>query len=219
MLHIINKLKTLEPTLSDRIQVIERLQDFDAVIATGSNNSARYFEQYFSKYPNIIRKNRNGVAVLTGEETDEELFQLGHDVFDYFGLGCRNVSKLFVPKGYDFNPLMAALDKHKEVIQNNKYKNNFDYNLTLLLLNKVPHFVNDCVMVSEDESLHSRIASLHYQVYENAQEAYEWLEKEEANIQCVVDGKDIAFGGSQRPSLTDYADNVDTLKFLSTLTK
>ncbi|MBX2846544.1 MAG: acyl-CoA reductase [Saprospiraceae bacterium] len=216
--HILEQLFTWEPSLKERIVLTERLKDFDAVIATGSNNSARYFDYYFSKYPNIIRKNRNGVAVLTGTESPEQLQLLSKDVLDYFGLGCRNVSKIFVPEDYAFEPLMEALDGQKEVIQNNKYKNNFDYNLTLLLLNKIPHYVNECMMVTESESLHARIATLHYQKYTSVEEAYAWIKAERDHIQCVVDGmQHLAFGGSQRPGLKDYADNVDTLAFLSNL--
>ncbi len=213
----------LEPAMEQYIQFTERLEGFDAVIATGSNNSARYFETYFSKYPNIIRKNRHAVAVLDGEETEEELLALGNDVFQYFGLGCRNVAKLYVPQGYDFDPLLQQLDEYREVVMHHKYKNNFDFNYTMLILNKVPHLSTGCILLKEDELVSSRIACLHYEYYQDEANLFAKLSAKSAEIQCVVSRKLIPgnefvpFGQAQHPGLTDYADGVDTMAFLNSL--
>ncbi|MBL7827043.1 MAG: acyl-CoA reductase [Saprospiraceae bacterium] len=199
----------------------EKLSGFDAVIATGSNNTARYFEQYFGKYPHIIRRNRNAVAVLNGLETKEELYALGNDIFSYFGLGCRNVSKLYVPHGYQFDTLLEVLHDYREIIHHNKYKNNFDYNMTLFVLNKMPYLNNGCLMLREDPSLSSRIASVHYEYYDDIQELDALLLERTDEIQCVVGNtkvtgyKPIPFGGSQQPGLSDYPDGVDIMQFLT----
>lgn len=198
----------------------ERLANFDAVVATGSNNTARYFEQYFGKYPHIIRRNRNSVAVLNGLETAEDLHALGQDIFAYFGLGCRNVSKIYVPHGYQFDTLLEALHEYREIVLHNKYKNNFDYNFTLLILNNVPHLSNGCVLLTENPSLQARIASLHYEYYDDVRELDALLADKRDDIQCVV-GKTkvknfeiLAFGKSQSPTLNDYPDGVDVMRFL-----
>lgn len=199
---------------------VERLRDFDAVIATGSNNSALYFKQYFEHYPHIIRQNRNAVAVLTGEETPEQLCALSEDIFAYFGLGCRSVSKLYVPEGYNFTSLLEILDEDKAMMQHNKYKNNYDYNRSIYLLNRTPHLANDCIMLLEDPSLLSRIAALHYEQYPNRTTLEERLSTQRAQIQCIVGAeaigkhKVVPFGNSQAPHLQDYADGVDTMAFL-----
>lgn len=201
-------------------EIVDRLSSFDAVIATGSNNSARYFEAYFGKYPHIIRRNRNGVAVLTGEETKEELLALGKDVFQYYGLGCRNVSKLYVPQDYTFEPLLEALYEYREVVLNSKYKNNFDYNYALHMLNKVPFKSNGCTLLIEAPPLQSRIACLHYEHYGQLIEAEEDLAARADEVQCVVakEGQlkrdTFPFGRAQTPELWDYADGEDTLSFL-----
>ncbi|MCB0577724.1 MAG: acyl-CoA reductase [Phaeodactylibacter sp.] len=200
--------------------ITAQLRGFDAVIATGSNNSARYFEAYFGKYPHIIRRNRNGIAVLTGEESAEELRELGKDVFQYFGLGCRNVSKIYVPWGYDFDPLLEALHEHRAIVLHNKYKNNFDYNYALHMLNKEEFKANGCIILREDASLQSRIASLHFEYYGSPEGLEQELESRKGQIQCIVarDGllKQPAypFGTAQEPQLWDYADGVDTMEFL-----
>lgn len=198
-----------------------KLKDFDAVIATGSNNSAMYFEQYFSKYPNIIRKNRNSIAVLDGTETEEELLALGEDVFAYFGLGCRSVAKLYVPEKYDFSPFLSLMDiHHKELMNHNKYNNNYDYNRSIYLLNNVPHLANDCLMLLEHENLLSRISSVHYEYYNNVEDLEEKLEGVKEQIQCIATKMNlpkqntVALGQAQHPALNDYADGVDTLQFL-----
>lgn len=200
--------------------IVGRLQGFDAVIATGSNNSARYFEAYFGKYPHIIRRNRNGIAVLSGEETAEELHELGKDVFRYFGLGCRNVSKAYVPRGYDFEPLLEALHEYRQIVLHNKYKNNFDYNYALHTLNKEGFKANGCILLREDPSLQSRIASLHYEFYDSPESIEKEIDSRKEEIQCIVSRPgllkhpSVPFGKAQKPELWDYADGVDTMDFL-----
>lgn len=204
-------------------EVTERLHGFEAVIATGSNNSARYFEAYFSKYPNIIRKNRNGLAVLTGDETLEELRALGKDIFRYYGLGCRNVAKLYVPEGYDFDPLLEALHEYREVVLNTKYKNNFDYNYALFVLNKIEFKANGCILLVEAPALQSRIACLHYEFYSSLEEVTKEIQARESEVQCTVAKSGalpipaFSFGKAQEPALWDYPDGADTLAFLASL--
>lgn len=216
----IDFLSEIEPKVKEFTVFSDRLSDLEAVIATGSNNSSRYFEAYFGKYPNIIRKNRTSIALLTGKETKEELFELGKDIFNYFGLGCRNVSKIYVPKDFDFMLFMETMHEYNEMIHHHKYKNNFDYNFSLLILNKIKHYSNGCILVHENESLHSRIASLHYEFYESTEQVLTTIRKQQDEIQCIVSSQSndqlptIPLGTSQEPSLSDYADNVDTLQFL-----
>ncbi|MFK8101244.1 MAG: acyl-CoA reductase [Saprospiraceae bacterium] len=217
---LVNQMLKIAPAAAAYFEFTERLQQFDAVIATGSNNSARYFESYFSKYPNIIRKNRSSVAILNGKESSEVLLALGSDVFDYFGLGCRNVSKLYLPQGYDFDALLRALYNYKEVVLHDKYKNNFDYNYTLLILNKIAYEANGCILLTEATSLQSRIACLHYEYYSDEADLAEKLSTKMAEIQCVVgefslaQNEVIPMGKAQQPTLSDYADGVDTMQFL-----
>jgi hypothetical protein len=206
-----------------KFESVERLENFDAIIATGSNNSARYFHSYFSKYPHIIRKNRNGVAVIQGDESEEDILALGKDIFSYFGLGCRSVAKIYVPENYSFDFSMECLDHRKDLIQHNKYKNNFDYNYALLLLNKDNFYYNGCLIVKEDKTLFSRISSVHFEYYKDEQALQELLKAEQENIQCVVSKTGIEgftcfnFGEAQTPALNNYADGVDTMSFLNTL--
>lgn len=201
----------------------DRLKGFDAIIATGSNNTARYFEQYFGKYPHIIRRNRNGVAVLDGTENITDLYTLGRDIFTYFGLGCRNVSKLYVPRDYDFTPLLEALHEYRELANHDKYKNNFDYNLTLLLLNQIPYQNNGCLLLREEPALQARIASVHYEYYNDVQHLQTLLETRREEIQCIVGSITVPgftilpFGKSQEPGLSDYPDGVDVMDFLTRL--
>lgn len=221
--HFVEIMTAQDDRVVPYFEFVERLTDFDAVIATGSNNSARYFDAYFGKYPNIIRRNRNAVAVLSGTETGEQLRALGQDVFQYFGLGCRNVSKLYLPQDYAFEPLLEALHEHNHLVMNDKYKNNFDYGYTLLILNKVPHQANGCILLTEQESLQSRIAQLHYEYYSDQADLAQKLADKREEIQCVVSGTNLTgmatlpFGAAQKPGLTDYADGVDTLAFLTSL--
>lgn len=215
----------LQPKFKERIEFKENnLEDFDAIIATGSNNASRYFEYYFGKYPHIIRKNRSSAAVLTGDETAEELKALADDIFLYFGLGCRNVSKLYVPENYTFKKLFENLDHYEYLRQHHKYANNYEYNRTIYLMNKVPHLDNGFLLLKEDFGFSSPIANLFYESYADLDRVRETLENQKEKLQCVVSKPDIIkgaipFGKSQEPDLTEYADNVDTVKFLLSLKK
>ena len=199
---------------------VERMNNIEMVIATGSNNTARYFDYYFGKMPNIIRKNRVSIGVLGEDTTMDELKLLGEDVFSYFGLGCRNISKLYLPKGYPIEKIMEAFEDWKEWVLHNKYKNNFDYNYAIYLLNKVKFFTNGSLITIEDDSLYSRISCLHFSYYENTEDLVQELKGIEPELQCVVSNiplkgiKTYGFGSSQAPELWDYADGVDTMKFL-----
>ena len=209
----------IEPSLKENIHFTEnKLENFDAVIATGSNNTARYFEHYFSKGPNIIRKNRNSVAVLTGEESTEELKALGEDIFRYYGLGCRSVSKLFVPKDYDFTLFFESVYNYNPIINQAKYANNYDYNKAVYLMSEFKILENGFLMLKEDESYASPIASLFYEYYDSVEGLKKNLINESEKIQCIV-AKDIfdneiPFGETQKPNLGDYADGIDTVEFL-----
>ena len=210
-------LADLEPRISAWIQFVDRLEGFDAVIATGSDNTARYFKTYFGKYPHIIRRNRTSVAILTGSETQQELEQLGQDIFQYFGLGCRNVSKVYVPESYDLDTLMRVLHEFKHLNTHTKYKNNFDYNITLSILNKEEYRSNGAIILKENPSLHSRIAELHYERYRDLKHLHALLDAHRDDLQCIVGtapAATVPFGGAQQPALTDYADGVDTMAFL-----
>jgi len=222
--YLIKLLTKLDERCADYFEITPILKDFDGVIATGSNNSARYFDAYFSKYPHIIRRNRNAIAVLSGKETAADFLGLGHDIFQYFGMGCRNVSKLFVPKDYDFNELLEVLhDNFKELVLNSKYKNNFDYNFAVLTLNSIPFYNNGCLMLLESEAIPSKIASLHFEYYESIDTLNTKLIAQKEQIQCVAtqlrlkDLPHVALGHAQKPTLYDYADGVDTMEFLTGL--
>lgn len=211
----------IEPELSDKITFVEgKLENFDAVIATGSNNTARYFEYYFKDKPSIIRKNRNSVAVLNGKETKEQLIALGEDIFRYFGLGCRNVSKLFVPKGYSFNAFFEAIFEYQDIIHYEKYANNYDYNKAVFLMSNFKLLDNGFLTIKEDASYASPISSVFYEFYDSIEDLQMRLEAESEQIQCIVSNNlvknSIDFGQTQRPNLWDYADNVDTISFLLT---
>ena len=196
----------------------EQLQGFDAVIATGSNNTGRYFEYYFGKYPNIIRKNRNSIAVLSGNESKEELKPLGEDIFRYFGLGCRSVSKLFVPKGYDFAHFFESIFEYDTVINTSKYANNYDYNKAVYLMSNFKLYDNNFILLKEDDGYGSPIGTLYYEYYANTEELQEKLKDNKELLQCIVSNtsikNSIPFGNTQKPSLKDYADGIDTMQFL-----
>ena len=194
------------------------LKNFDAVIATGSNNSHKYFEYYFGKYPNLLRKTRHSVAVLNGNESDSELAMLSNDVFDYFGLGCRSVSKIFIPKGYDLDLLFNAFYMKRFVIDHNKYANNYDYNKAVYLMSEEKFYDNGFVILKEEKKLGSPIACVYFEYYDDLVQVQNIIKINNQNIQCVVSNEKIfngiSFGTTQCPKLSDYADNVDTLKFL-----
>lgn len=214
--HLVNVMATWNEEIKDLIVFSEMLKGCDAYIATGSNNSAGYFEYYFAKYPHIIRRNRTSVAILTGNETNEDLDKLADDVYLYFGLGCRNVTKLYVPEGYDFIPLLNIFRKYNYLADHHKYKNNYDYNLAIHLLNKKFYMSNESLLLVEDASLFSPICQLNYEFYTDRDRLIISLKQNE-NLQGIA-GKDfIPFGETQKPSLHDYADGVDTMQFLTTL--
>ncbi|WP_295652083.1 acyl-CoA reductase [uncultured Mucilaginibacter sp.] len=222
--YILGLFVQLAPEYADSFSFIDRLADFDAVIATGSNNTSRYFEYYFGKVPNIIRKNRNSVALLTGKESREQLFMLGHDIFDFFGLGCRNVSKVLVPKAYDFVPFFESIEPYQPIINHHKYNNNYDYNKSIYLVNGDKHLDNGFLLVKEDERLASPLAVLYFEYYDDLDDAQIRLAELSDNIQCIVSGiplnqsnQVVGFGQSQQPKLWDYADGVDTMAFLAAL--
>lgn len=214
-------LKNIEPRFADKIEFTEgKISGMDAVIATGSNNTSRYFEYYFGKYPHIIRKNRNSVAVLTGSETKEQLKALGNDIFLYFGLGCRNVSKLYVPEGYDMATFFEAIYDFNPVVNNNKYGNNYDYNKTVYLMSNTTGLLdNNFLLLKPDVGYASPIGVLFYETYADIGKLNERLRSDKEQIQCIVSNSTeingaIAFGQAQCPGLNDYADGVDTMKFL-----
>jgi hypothetical protein len=213
---------SIEPKLVNYITFVEgKLEGFDAVIATGSNNTARYFEFYFKDKPSIIRKSRNSVAVLNGQETKEQMIALGEDVFRYFGLGCRNVSKIFVPKNYNFDTFFGGMFPYQDVIKYEKYINNYDYNKAVFLMSNFNLLDNEFLIIKEDSSYASPISSVFYEFYENLDDIKLRLQAENEQIQCIVSNdlieNSVAFGQTQKPNLWDYADNVDTIKFLITL--
>ena len=212
----------VQPGLAKNITFVDgKLENFDAVIATGSNNTARYFEYYFKDKPSIIRKSRNSVAVLTGNETQEQLTALGEDIFRYFGLGCRNVSKLFVPKGYSFVPFFEAIFVYQDVIHYEKYANNYDYNKAVFLMSNFKLLDNGFLTLKEDQSHASPISSVFYEFYNDINELKTKLKLESEQIQCVVADRtiddNVAFGQTQNPQLWNYADNTDTISFLLTI--
>ena len=217
------KLIEIEPEFKNYIEFTEdKLENFDAVIATGSNNTSKYFEYYFGKYPNIIRKNRNSVAVLSGNETEEELTQLADDIFQYFGLGCRNVSKLYVPENYNFEKFFKAMFSWKEIIHNHKYINNYDYNKAVYLMDSFPLLDNEFMLLKEDKGFSSPISVVFYEEYSSFENLSNELKEQAENIQCIVSKagikNEIPFGKAQNPELWEYADGVDTVAFLLKLT-
>jgi hypothetical protein len=222
--HVLNLLVEINESYKNQFSFVERLVDFDAIIATGSNNTSRYFDYYFGKVPNIIRKNRNSVALLTGNESTEELHALGNDIFDYYGLGCRNVSKVFVPEGYVFNKFFESIENFSPIINHHKYNNNYDYNKSIYLVNSDAHLDNGFLLLKQDERLTSPLAVLFYETYTNLASAQKKLAEQSEQLQCIVTtaplqtkNQVVIFGGSQHPQLWDYADGVDTMEFLANL--
>jgi hypothetical protein len=214
--HLVDKLGEWEKEVKELVDFADLLKGCGVYIATGSNNSYRYFDYYFSKYPHIIRRNKTSVAVLNGKETKEELEKLADDVYLYFGLGCRNVTKIYVPVKYDFLPMLTAFKKYNYLADHHKFKNNYDYNLALHMLNKKYYMTNLSLLLIEEPSIFSPISQLNYEFYNNKKELYSKLESMD-DIQCII-GKDfIPFGQTQSPAIDDYADGVDTLRFLTAL--
>lgn len=213
MKHIVDKLAEWEPETSPIIEIADILKNCDAYIATGSNNSSRYFNYYFGKYPSIIRSNRTSVAILTGKETEEELELLADDVHTYFGLGCRNITQIYVPEQYDFVPLLHTFKKYGYFTDHTKYKNNYDYNLALLIMNKVYYMTNGSIILTENENIFSPVSELHYNFYSDKNVLLSKLQQNSA-IQCIIGSRFTEFGKAQQPGLFDYADGTDVVQFL-----
>lgn len=214
--HLVKKLYEWENTIQNDVSFADRIAGCDAYIATGSNNSGRYFDYYFGKYPHIIRRNRTSVALLDGTETKEELHALAKDIQLYFGLGCRNITQLYVPKEYDFIPLLDTLRQYEYFLDYHKYKHNYDYHLALLIMGNKYYMNNDSVVLTENESPFSPVSQLHYRFYEDKAEASRLLQGNN-DIQCIVGHGHTPFGKAQSPALREYADGVDTMAFLKGL--
>ncbi len=214
--HLVKKMASWNAEAEELIVFAEMLKDCDAYIATGSNNSSLYFEKYFGKYPNIIRRNRTSVALLDGNETTSDLEKLADDVYLYFGLGCRNVTKIYIPEGYDFVPLLTAFRKYNYLADHNKYKNNYDYQLAVLIINKRYYMTNESIVLYEDKQVYSPISQLNYEFYTDKETILNSLNGK-TDIQCIIGKNHTPFGQGQQPSLTDYADGIDSMKFLLTI--
>ncbi len=217
---ILNELISIEPQFNECIEYVDKLKGMDAVIATGSDNTSRYFEYYFSKYPHIIRKNRTSIAILTGRESPDQLKELGLDIFSYFGLGCRNVSKLFLPVGYDIKKLLPHFEFYNQVVNHNKYGNNYFYNRSIFLVNQTAHLDNGFALFQESEKLTSPISVIYYEYYGDLNKLNNHLKSMDDKIQCIVSenpgiANRIPFGKAQMPEIWDFADNIDTMKFLA----
>lgn len=220
--HLIARLIEIEPRFAGRISVVDTVNPVDAMIATGSDNTARYFEYYFRKVPHIIRKNRTSCAVIQGEEPAQELELLGRDVFSYFGLGCRNVSKVFVPEEFEVERLLESWQPFSDVANHHKYANNYDYQKTILLLNQEPFLESEFVLLRESKNLVSPIGVVFYEKYRTLDELKEHIRLQAEKLQVIVSAKgwytnSVPFGKAQLPELTDYADQVDTMTFLMAL--
>ena len=217
---LLYKLVEIEPRFYDQFEIVDSLSKFDAIIATGSDNSSVYFNHYFEKYPNIIRKNRTSIGVVYKDTSDVVLRKFAIDIFQFFGLGCRNISKIYIEKGFQREHLMKIWHENKELVLHSKYKNNFDYNYTLMLLNQDDFLMNGALLLKRDKSLHSRIATLHYEEFENIEMLDEIINKNIESIQCIVSSKKINGlevvepGHAQEPHLDQYADDIDTIQFL-----
>jgi hypothetical protein len=212
---ISNTLCSINPLFADRIKFTEEtLKDFDVVIATGSDNSSRYFDYYFGKYPNIIRRNRNSIAIIEGDETDAELEDLGSDIFTYFGLGCRNVSKIYCPKGYDLKKMCDHWKIFSDTVFHSKYANNYDFNKAVYIVNKESFHDTGYLLLKEDSKLSSPVSVLYYEYYESQYAVKQQTENLKEKIQCIVGRHNIPFGKAQSPHLWDYADGIDTIQFL-----
>ncbi|MFY0592303.1 acyl-CoA reductase [Roseivirga sp.] len=217
---VVKALTSINPSFEALVVEIEQLKNIDAVIATGSDNSARYFKHYFSKYPHIIRQNRVSIGIISGEETESELSKIGQDAFQYYGLGCRNVSKVFFPVNFDIPKFIKALEVYEPVINHHKFRNNYDYNKSIYLVNRENHLDSGFFLMRESNDLVSPISVLYYEFYNSEAELALKLSSYTEKIQCMVSSKgwyegSIAFGEAQCPALWDYADGVDTLEFLS----
>lgn len=217
---VIRLLIEMDERLATKIQlIVGPLKNFDAVIATGSNNTIAQFESYFGKYPHIFRRNRTSIAVLTGEETNEELSALGDDCFLFFGMGCRNVSKIFIPKDFNTNRLFEAFLPHSDVINHHKYGNNYDYNRTIFLMNSIPFLDNNCFILKEDKGLHAPLSVIYFERYDSLEEAFSFIQTHRQELQVIVGRNQTPFGVAQTPKIDDFADDVDTMLWLNELTE
>ncbi len=214
--HLVQYLYRLNAEIQNHISFAEMLKDCDAYIATGSNNAAMAFEEYFGKYPSIIRKNKTSVAILSGNETMEELQHLAEDIHLYFGLGCRNVTKIYVPNEYNFEQLLQSFKAYKYFTDHHKYKNNYDYNLSIILLNNVYYMTNEATLLVENKELFSPISQLFYEYYDDINMITNFLKTQE-DVQCIVGNNFVPLGKVQQPNLFDYADGIDTMQFLLAL--
>ncbi len=222
MMFLINKLYEIDPEIKEVIRIAQRLNDADALITTGSDNTAKHFEYYFASKPRIIRRNRTSVAVLNGNESRAELANLGNDIFQYFGLGCRNVSKLYVPVGYTFDKFYESIEYWSTIQLHHKYNNNYDYNKSIYLVNRIPHLDNGFLLLKEDATLVSPISVCYYETYENDAHLEQLLAESAEKIQCIVSSdarfpNSFRFGEAQVPKLEDFADGIDTMSFLMNL--
>ncbi len=220
--YVVRMLIAIEPAFASRIEFVDLLTKMDAVIATGSDNSARYFHYYFGKIPHIIRKNRSSCGIIDGKENEGDYHQLGKDIFQYYGLGCRNISKVFVPEGYDFSPFLKALRHYKNILEHNKYQNNYDYNKSIYLVNRVPHLDTEFLLLTEETALVSPISVLFYEYYADQEALAARLKALEEKLQVIASSagwfrNSVPFGTVQKPALWDYADGVDTMQFLLNL--
>lgn len=220
--YILNELIDIEPEFQSRISIVDKLSNFDLIIATGSNNTSRYFDYYFRNVPHIIRKNRNGIAVVSKDDSKEELQKLGNDIFDYFGLGCRNVSKIFFPRGFNYTTFFEAIESFSEISNHYKYNNNYEYNKAIYLVNGDEHLDNGFLLLKRDERIASPLGVVYYEEYDDIDQVKKRLASDAENIQCLVGNIDmdekiskVAFGESQQPGLSDYADGVNILDFLN----
>ncbi len=214
-------LTRIDSRYDQAISFVERISDVDAVIATGSNNTFRYFDHYFSKQPHIFRKNRNSVAILTGNENEYDYLLLGRDIFTYYGLGCRNISKLYVPRTFKPDDLFRNIESYSEVMEHNKYMNNYEYQRAILVMNEIPFLTNNFLILREDPSLMSPVSVLNFEYYDDAVHLDALLDAHKDDIQCVVSKTEgtgwVMPGQAQLPGLNEYADNIDTLQFLTSL--
>ena len=213
---LIDLMISIDSRISEFINIVDNIIDLnvDAVIATGSDNSSKYFDYYFKGFKSIIRKNRRSVAILDGSEAESQLESLADDVFSYFGLGCRSVSKIYIPVDYDLNKLFKSFFKYKTIINHIKYANNYDYNKTIYLMNKEKLLDNGFVIFKEDQSIQSPVATIFYEYYNSRVDLNNFIKSNRSLFQCIVSNEDIPFGQSQFPKLTDYADQKDTIEFL-----
>ncbi len=221
MEYVLEKLAEIEPAFSKMYEVTkDKLKNFDAIISTGSDNSARYFEYYFGKYPHIIRKNRNSVAVILDSDTPTEYQKIGEDIFSYFGLGCRNVSKIYVPQNFNMVAFLDSLTHFESLTEHHKYMNNYEYNRSIFLMSQIQHLDTGYALFKEENSYNSPIAVVNYSTYNSLKDVELELQQNAENLQCVVCSENtlnfptVLPGESQQPKVSDYADNIDTIKFL-----